>query len=156
MKKIIYFSLVLLSMVATAQNSSENDVKETIDSFFKAFHAQDSIALKNIVHPTIILQTISTTKDGESWLKNENYDSFVKSIVAIPNSTSFQERILDYSIQIDGPMANAWTTYEFWLNDTFHHCGVNSFQLLKETDDSWKIIYLIDTRRIEDCEPSTH
>lgn len=49
-------------------------------------------------------------------------------------------------------MANAWTNYEFWLNDEFHHCGVNSFQLLKE-DDIWKIIYLVDIRRVEDCKP---
>ena len=155
MKKIICFSLLLSSMLATAQNSSESDVKQTIESFFKAFHAQDSVSLNKAVHTKIVLQTIGTSESGQPLLKSENYRDFIKSIVSIPDSVHFEERIVDYSIQIDGPMANAWTTYEFWLNEEFHHCGVNSFQLLKD-NDAWKIIYLIDTRRVEDCKPSTH
>ncbi|UWX56421.1 hypothetical protein NYZ99_09635 [Maribacter litopenaei] len=58
---------------------------------------------------------------------------------------------MDYSIQIDGAMANAWTPYEFRINDNFSHCGVNSFQMVK-LEGEWKIIYLIDTRRKEGCE----
>jgi hypothetical protein len=56
-----------------------------------------------------------------------------------------------YNIQIDGAMANAWTSYEFWVNGSFSHCGVNSFQLFKD-EGAWKIIYLIDTRRKEGCQ----
>ena len=47
-------------------------------------------------------------------------------------------------------MAHVWAPYEFWYNGEFSHCGVNSFQLFKE-EDTWKIIYLIDSRRKEDC-----
>ena len=47
-------------------------------------------------------------------------------------------------------MANAWTPYQFWFNDQFSHCGVNSFQLIK-VDNTWKIFFLVDTRR-KDCE----
>jgi len=58
----------------------------------------------------------------------------------------FQEKILNYSIQFDGAMAHVWAPYEFYLNDKLRHSGVNTFTLYKEKD-SWKIIYLIDTRR---------
>ncbi|MBT8322548.1 MAG: nuclear transport factor 2 family protein, partial [Eudoraea sp.] len=75
----------------------------------------------------------------------------VEAIVSIPDTVKFEERIHSYQISIDGPMANAWTPYEFWLNDQFSHCGVNSFQLIND-GSSWKIIYLIDTRRREDCQ----
>ena len=54
--------------------------------------------------------------------------------------------ILGFDIKIDGNMANAWTPYEFWFDGNFSHCGINSFQLIKE-DKTWKIIYLVDTRR---------
>ncbi len=48
-------------------------------------------------------------------------------------------------------MANVWAPYEFYLNNDFSHCGVNSFQLFFD-GIQWKIIYLIDTRRKQGCK----
>ena len=48
-------------------------------------------------------------------------------------------------------MASVWTPYEFYFNGTFSHCGANSFQLFKE-DNQWKIIFLVDIRRRENCK----
>ena len=73
------------------------------------------------------------------------------NIANIPKDRKFEEKLLDFSIQVDGNMANAWTPYEFWYQEELSHCGVNSFQLIKE-DDKWKIIYLVDTRRREGCK----
>lgn len=150
MKLPLFFIFGLMNLVALAQTEDELHVKQTIIEFFEAFHAQDSIAIKQTVYPTILLQTIGVDKEGKPVLKTENFDDLVKSITSIPDSTNFQERILSYSIQIDGNMANAWTPYEFWINNEFHHCGVNSFQLFRQ-ENFWKIIYLIDTRRKSDC-----
>tara|TARA_R110000868_G_scaffold3811_3_gene23452 strand:+ start:4640 stop:5098 length:459 start_codon:yes stop_codon:yes gene_type:complete len=142
---------LLLVFGLQAQNGGEERVKNTIDTFFKAFHQQDTTAIKETVSKDIVLQTIGKNADGTEVVKTENFDHFLRSIVAIPTTTKFEEKIKSYNIQIDGPMANAWTSYEFWVNGTFSHCGVNSFQLFKQ-EGSWKIIYLIDTRRKEGCE----
>tara|TARA_R110002049_G_scaffold130016_4_gene288125 strand:+ start:471 stop:929 length:459 start_codon:yes stop_codon:yes gene_type:complete len=142
---------LLLVFGLQAQHGEEEKVKNTIDTFFKAFHQQDSTAIKETVSKDIVLQTIGKNADGTEVVKTENFDHFLRSIVAIPTTTKFEEKIKSYNIQIDGPMANAWTSYEFWVNGTFSHCGVNSFQLFKQ-EGSWKIIYLIDTRRKEGCE----
>ena len=150
MKLPLFFIFGLMNLVALAQTEEELQVKQTIIEFFDAFHAQDSIAIKNAVYPSILLQTIGVNKEGKSVLKTENFTDLVESIISIPDTTNFQERIMSYSIQIDGNMANAWTPYEFWINNQFHHCGVNSFQLFRE-ENMWKIIYLIDTRRKSDC-----
>ena len=103
-----------------------------------------------MVTEKIILQSISINKEGKTILKEENYNQFVKNIASIPKDTKFEEKLLDFSIQVDGPMANAWTPYEFWYQGEFSHCGVNSFQLIKD-DGTWKIIYLVDTRRKDGC-----
>ncbi|SEK50358.1 hypothetical protein SAMN04488008_101601 [Maribacter orientalis] len=150
MKLPLFFIFGLMNLVALAQTEEEIQVKQNIIEFFDAFHAKDSIAMKKTVYPSILLQTIGVNNEGKSVLKTENFEDLVKSIISIPDSTNFEERILSYSIQIDGNMANAWTPYEFWINDKFHHCGVNSFQLFRE-ENAWKIIYLIDTRRKSDC-----
>ena len=150
MKLPLFFIFGFMNLLALAQTEEDLQVKQNIIEFFDAFHAQDSIALKKTVYPSILLQTIGADKEGKSFLKTENFDDLVKSITSIPDSTKFEERILSYSIQIDGNMANAWTPYEFWINNEFRHCGVNSFQLFRE-ENTWKIIYLIDTRRKNDC-----
>ena len=150
MKLPLFFIFGLMNLVALAQTEEEIQVKQNIIEFFDAFHAKDSIAMKKTVYPSILLQTIGVNNEGKSVLKTENFNDLVKSIISIPDSTNFQERIKSYSIQTDGNMANAWTPYEFWINNEFHHCGVNSFQLFRE-ENAWKIIYLIDTRRKSDC-----
>lgn len=150
MKLPLFFIFGLMNLVALAQTEEEIQVKQNIIEFFDAFHAKDSIAMKKTVYPSILLQTIGVNNEGKSVLKTENFDDLVKSIISIPDSTNFQERIKSYFIQTDGNMANAWTPYDFWINNEFHHCGVNSFQLFRE-ENKWKIIYLIDTRRKSDC-----
>ena len=61
------------------------------------------------------------------------------------------ERIAFDGIKIDGPMATAWTPYNFYFNGKFSHCGVNNFVLVKQ-DNGWKIQYIIDTRRRQGCK----
>jgi hypothetical protein len=150
MRIISFFLVFLISGTIFAQNSDELEVKNTIIKFFDAFHKQDSVAINKLVSKDLKLQSIGKNKEGVTQLRNEEFSAFLKSIVSIPKDQKFEEKLLDFKIRIDGDMANAWTPYEFWFNDKFSHCGVNSFQLVK-LEGAWKIIYLIDTRRREGC-----
>lgn len=150
--KYLFVSILLITFTnLKAQVSEKEAVHSTIETFFEGFHQQDSTTIKQTVSEDIVLQTIAKNKEGHAFVKTENFSGFLKSIVGIPATTKFQEKIKSYSIQVDGRMANAWTPYEFWVNDTFSHCGVNSFQLFKD-GENWKIIYLIDTRRKGECD----
>ena len=151
MKNIYTLLLLLITTGVFAQDAEKAEVQKTIESFFDGFHKQDSVHIKKVVHSSAILQTIGMNRQGEMGLKTEDFSKFLKSISTIPATMKFEEKIKSYSIQIDGAMANAWTEYEFWINDEMSHCGVNSFQLFKD-DGKWKVIYLIDTRRREGCK----
>lgn len=151
MKTYVFALFSIISLQLAAQESEEIAVQKTIEAFFEGFHAQDSTKIKQTVANTIILQTIAKDKENSEFVKTENLGKFLKSIVSIPKTTKFQEKLLSFNIKVDGAMANAWTPYEFWVNDALSHCGVNSFQLFKQGAD-WKIIYLIDTRRKEGCQ----
>ena len=150
MKHKILMFILCIGLNVNAQMSENENVKAKIIEFFDAFHKQDTSALKAMVTEKIILQSISINKEGKTILKEDDYTQFVKNIASIPKDAKFEEKLLDFSIQVDGPMANAWTPYEFWYQGEFSHCGVNSFQLIKDNGD-WKIIYLVDTRRKEGC-----
>lgn len=153
-KTLLLFGLLSMLFLNTVQAQEMDDeaaVKGVVDQFFDAFHAQDSVRLKSFAAPDVVLQSIGKNGKGEVLWRKEKFENFVKSIASIPETTKFEEKLLSYSIQVDGVMANAWTEYEFWINGEFSHCGVNSFHLVK-LDGEWKISYLIDTRRRAACD----
>lgn len=141
----VYILLIALSFGLSA-NAQQQDVQKTIESFFEGFHQKDTIKLKLVCSDKIILRSISESKTKGNKLSDESAKEFYNSIATIPSNLKFNEKILSYNIQIDGSMAHVWAPYEFYLNDKLSHSGVNTFTLFKEKD-SWKIIYLIDTRR---------
>jgi len=152
MTRIITLLILLISSTIQAQLTKEQEqVKSTIITFFDGFHKQDSTIIKSVVNKDMILQTIGKNKEGVVKLRSEEFSKFLKSIVSIPKDQKFEEKLLDFNIQIDGDMANAWTSYEFWYNGEFSHCGVNSFQLFND-NGAWKIMYLVDTRRRKGCQ----
>ncbi|WDF65804.1 nuclear transport factor 2 family protein [Flavobacterium sp. KACC 22763] len=140
-----YISIFFL-LFGLSCNAQKQEVQKCIESFFEGFHQRDSTKIKLVCADKMILQSISESTVKGNKLSNESVKEFYKSIASIPVSMKFQEKILSYNIQIDGSMAHVWTPYEFYINDKLSHTGVNAFTLFKEKD-SWKIIYLIDTRR---------
>ena len=151
MKQILLVTALCFVMTINAQKNETEQVKTVIIKFFDAFHKQDTTLLKSMAKEGVKLQSISVNREGKTILQESDYNQFVKSITSIPKDQTFEEKLLDFNIKVDGKMANAWTPYEFWFNGNFSHCGVNSFQLIKE-DDAWKIIYLVDTRRRKGCQ----
>ncbi|WP_291145798.1 nuclear transport factor 2 family protein [Flavobacterium sp. UBA7680] len=141
----VYFILFFL-LLGLSSNAQKQEVQKAIEIFFEGFHQKDSVKIKTVCADKMILQSISESSVKGNKLSDESAGEFYKSIATIPSSMKFQEKILSYNIQIDGTMAHVWAPYEFYLNDKLSHTGVNTFTLFKEKD-SWKIIYLIDTRR---------
>ncbi len=142
MQKIVFVLLVVFSSSLYSQNE---EVKDVIVTFFKGFHAKDSTIIKSVCAENMILQSIAESSKGTQ-LKNQSSKDFYHSIATIPPTILFEEKLLDYSIQLDGAMAHVWTPYEFYVNNKFSHKGVNAFTLFKD-NGLWKILYLIDTRR---------
>lgn len=142
MKRIILLFFALISFKSQAQNQ---EIKSTITTFFEGFHSRDSAKIKSVCSDNMILQSIAESPNENS-LSEESLSEFYHSIATIPKEIKFSEKILSYSIQVDGPMAVVWAPYEFYKNGILSHTGVNVFTLFKK-DDSWKIIYIIDTRR---------
>jgi len=106
--------------------------------------------MKSVLGENVQLQTAFATKDGSNELRTDSIDNLLTAIANKADDQKWDERLLDYKVQIDGNLAHVWTPYEFWFNDEFSHCGANAFTLAK-TDAGWKIIHLIDSRRKSDC-----
>ena len=100
--------------------------------------------------PSVRLQTAASDKDGDALLDDDSILNLLNAIANRPADQNWEERLLDYKVQVDGNLAHVWTPYEFWFNGNFSHCGANAFTIVK-TEAGWKIIHLIDSRRREGC-----
>lgn len=148
--RILFFTIFILfiSNNIKAQNDTIA-INQAITQLFDGMRTSDSNLVKSVFYKDATLQTIIRTKTGETKLHEEQISEFVKA-VGTPHDGVWNEKITKTNIQIDGALAHAWTNYEFFVDDKFIHCGVNSFQLMK-TNNGWKIISIVDTRRTTNC-----
>ncbi|WP_412466590.1 nuclear transport factor 2 family protein [Pedobacter sp. KLB.chiD] len=150
MKGLAIFALFLLCFIRNgfAQSDEESAVKKTINDLFNGMRNGDSTLTRSTFAPSALMQTI-VNKEGKVSIRSESVNSFIKFIGA-PHQEKYDERIVFTKILIDGLLASVWTDYQFYLGNKFSHCGVNSFQLVKG-NQGWQIVYLIDTRRKDNC-----
>lgn len=150
MRKILIILIFTISNITAYCQQTETDaVKKTVNTMFDAMRKGDSTLLKSVFSKDMVLQSISNNKEGKAILSTEKADGFIKAI-GTPHSAVYDERITFGDIKIDGDLASVWAPYKFYLGDKFSHCGVDVFQLMKTTD-GWKIIYIVDTRRKDNC-----
>jgi hypothetical protein len=149
-KWILAGILVCLLGLPTFAQTPEQEVEAVIRSLFDGMKQKNAEQVAAAFSPEGLMQTVQQKPEGTAVGSNSVAD-FVKRIAGTPEGTTLDERILSYQIKVDGSMASAWTPYKFYVNDTFSHCGVNSFQLVKMSE-GWKIVYIIDTRRKEPCQ----
>lgn len=149
MKKLILAVFILLSFQSFAQQTGQDAIKQTINTMFNAMRKGDSTMLISTFAKGIAFHSVANKKDGTVTLEIENPDDFIK-LIGTPHKGVYDERITFADIKIDGPLASVWAPYKFYLDDKYSHCGVDVFQLMK-TAGGWKIIYIVDTRRKDNC-----
>lgn len=152
MMKYLFFTLfVSLSTLGYSQNElTEANAKIFIDVFFDGFHSGDTLKMKSVMMPNMMMQSAYLQSDGENKVRYSRGSDFLKVVAARPENQTWDERILGYQVVSDGNLAHVWTPYRFYVDGKFSHCGANSFTLVY-TDESWKILNVIDSRRLGSC-----
>ena len=151
MKRILILltATIFISTITMAQ-SAEDSVKAVVNQLFAAMKGANAAMLKEAFADSAVLQTIRRKQDGTFFVQDEKVSDFVEQI-GKAKKDSLDERITFETVKIDGPLAIAWTPYKFYYAGNFSHCGVNSFQLVR-INGRWKIQFLIDTRRRQNCD----
>ena len=148
MKKLIVILVCLIGISSLKAQTEKEAVVAAIQTFFAAMRNADTIKLKSTLSNNATLQTIVSI-GGEVSVKDEPFANFI-SVVGKLQPGDADEQIEIENINIDENLASVWTPYHFYYKGKFSHCGANSFQLAKIAN-SWKIQYIIDTRRKDDC-----
>ena len=147
------FSILLTAIVFTVSANAQtagDSVKAVINDMFAGMKNADAALFKSVFSDSAIMQTISRNREGKTVVRSESVNEFADFVSKLKKDSA-DERIKFETIKIDGPLAIAWTPYQFYHNGSFSHCGVNSFHLVR-FNGIWKIQYLIDTRRRQGCQ----
>lgn len=149
-------SLIALTFLTTssaaAQAAAANDQAEVlavVTRLFDGMRKRDSSMVSSVFRPGAKLVSAFTNREGKAVVQEEAVENFVKMVGGATGDT-WDERIFEPEVRIDGNLATVWTRYEFWLGTKFSHCGVDAFQMAKSAE-GWKVVALADTRKREGC-----
>lgn len=147
--------LMHLSTCMYAQNKQASEdshaVQLVIDKLFDGMREGDSAKVASVFGEEVKMYTSFIDKDGTKKIRKGNLKPFLKAI-GTPHDEIWDEKIWDTKITIEGGIAQVWTDYAFYVGTEFSHCGVDAFHLIKNPENQWKIVHLMDTRRKEDCQ----
>lgn len=144
-------ALMLLSapMALQAQTTpAEKEVYAVVEKFFEGFNAKDTTVMRSMLFEDVKLFTTATNQQGALIARSEPASELMKAIASAP--VKLYEKIFEPVIEVEDGLANVWVRYEFYADDKYSHCGIDSMLLVKTTG-GWKIATLADTRR-KTCE----
>ena len=145
---VLFFALPMSVGEARAQMPEAEQVRETVTRFFDAMRAGDGDGLASLFHPDATMKSVSVV-DGQARVNHAEVARFTSQVGA-PRTQLWDERISNLEVRVDGPFATAWMDYSFYADETFSHCGVNTFELLR-SEEGWLVLGITDTRRTTDC-----
>jgi hypothetical protein len=146
MKKIALYFLLFFCVQSGHAQTAEDSVKAVVNRLFNAMKSSDAAALSACFASNALLQSL--TAGGN--VRTEDLKEFAKQIASLPKDSA-DERIVFETVKVDANLAIVWAPYRFYYAGKFSHCGVDSFQLIRE-GGQWKIHYLVDTRRRDGCQ----
>jgi putative lumazine-binding protein len=146
-RAVVFFAaLGSLAQAAAAQSSGDaKSVEAVIKRLFDGMRARDTAMMRSTMDSSARLIGVDTA----GVIRVTPVDRWFAG-VARPRPQIFDERIYDPQIQIDQELAQVWVKYDFFLGDTFSHCGIDAFMLSKRRD-GWKITQIADTRKQGSC-----
>jgi len=148
-KYVLLFLLMITASSLHAQTATDS-IKAVINKMFLGMKNSDTALVTSCFTETAVMQTFGRDKAGNTIITTDRPGDFAKVIATIPAGAA-DEQIVFKDLKIDGPMAAVWTPFKLYFNGKFYSCGVNSFQLVR-LNNEWKIQYILDTRRKDNCE----
>ncbi|MEO8634015.1 MAG: nuclear transport factor 2 family protein [Gemmatimonadales bacterium] len=144
-------SLPLTTVRAQERATAERPaVLAAVDSLLAAMSRRDVALSRRLLVPGAAFHSIL---DGEAPAapRMQSDSGYLRSLAS--DTSALRERIWEPTTMIAGALAQVWAPYDFHVNGTFSHCGIDSFLLLKTTV-GWQIAAVAYTVRRQGCARS--
>ena len=125
---------------------NEQAVLAVVNSLLASFNSGDSGAMLRLVYPDGRVTATGTRSNG-SGLRQESWSEFSRRITA---ASTFDERISDPAVEVDGDAAMVWAPYVVRVHGTVSNCGFDHFDLVRD-NGTWKVMNITFSSRITGC-----
>jgi hypothetical protein len=131
---------MLLGSVANALNAEQSAALASFQAMLDGLGKRDKAAMMAQVLPGA---GGTFVRDGK--LKQMTIEALA-DIIAKPSADTYEERIRDPLVRVDGDIAVIWAPFQFLLNGKIDHCGTDVATLVL-SDGRWLISSLEDNHR---------
>jgi hypothetical protein len=147
-------SCALSARAATAlaqpASTDEREVVAAVQKLFDAMATCDAAAARAVSLPEGRLYRL-TPGSADAAPRSSTFEEFNAQLATC--NRRMLERMWNPQVRIHKGIASLWAPYDFWLDGTFSHCGIDSFDLVK-TSTGWTLTGGIYTVERNGCAPS--
>lgn len=149
MMRVLPAALLLsVSTIAIAGDEAGDAALATVQAFMDALSARDVDTLNEL----LVERGDLVRADSDGTLSYLAHADYLESL-GTGNGRLYEE-IFDTDVRVHGVFASVWAPYNFYLDGTLHHCGVNNFSLVKQAG-TWKVAAVAYSATTDGCEPQT-
>lgn len=135
----LLFTLILLSITTrVAAQTETQQVMTVLNDFFTAVNTSDSAAFNKVFFKDAHMFISRSVNDSTVYVSRPA----VKTSIFKPG-VAYRETMRDKGVKVEvhQHIAMAWVPYDFYVNNTFSHCGIDVFTLMKTTK-GWRIVLI--------------
>jgi hypothetical protein len=149
-KTFLLNTLFFLCLFPVKAQTEEKQIIDVIDRFFVSMTERDSATAAEILTPDG--QYYGTHRNGDKLeVFRVTHESYLSRLSK--RKEEVLERYWNPTIHVEGPIAQVWAEYDFYINGVFSHCGVDAFSLI-QVEGKWKICGVIFNMETEGCPES--
>jgi hypothetical protein len=144
---------VLSSQALSAQTPAADTTSPAavVQRLFDAMGRADTATLRTLLLPGMHFVAMSAEAPAPAAPRIQADTTFIRSLGA--QRQRLLERMWEPVVRVQGSIATVWAPYDFHVDGTFSHCGVDTATLLR-TARGWQIATLAYTVQRTGCAPS--
>ena len=141
--------MTLLGVVAQSEASAQDaaGALAAVEQIFEGMRTANAGMVREVFAPDARFAVLDTRGEPAT-IAAQGVDGWIRAIDG--SGGSWDERIYDVEVKVDGNMASVWAPYTFYRAGEISHCGINSIELLHD-GLGWKVTQISDTRRRDGC-----
>jgi len=136
---VLLLTLVTRTARAQAVNADGKAVIAVADSVLAALSSGDSATLARLTLDSAVVGGAGL-RDGVERLSLRTWGLYINR----KGPSTFIERGFDATARVQDRVAQVWMPYDLYTGNTWSHCGVDTFTLMKR-EGRWRVAALIYT-----------
>ena len=138
-------------LAAQTPQADSSAVVAVVQRLFDGMASGDTAALRRLLLPGMHFVSLTADPPATTGPRIQSDSAFVQRLGS--RRQRLLERMWEPVVHLQGSIATVWAPYDFHIDGTWSHCGIDSATLLR-TAQGWQIAALVYTVQRTGCPTS--